>query len=244
MKAIKEFLEENVELGSINKILDVGFGRGEFTAMLLESIGKEREYVGIEVIDAAVESANENFKDEPVKVLKMDASNMEFEDNTFDMVCISNTLHHLENLSDVIEEMKRVVKPDGYLLIQEMVCDNQTEKQMTHVTLHHFSAKIDNYFGRYHGETYTRGQLDSLYSELGLSPYATTEYLMHELYPIEDERSVVENIVKSMRKGLERIDDAKIRQQLSDEFEGFANKIIETGFESATETLVLLQQTK
>jgi len=241
MKVIKEFLESNVQLSKMSKVLDVGFGRGEFTAMLLDSCGRDKEYIGIELIDAAVDAANENFKDEPVKVLKMDASDMSFEDNSFDLVCLSNTLHHLSNREDVISEMKRVVKPDGYILIQEMICDNQTEKQMTHVTLHHFSAKIDRFFGRHHEETFTRTQLDNLYEELELLPFAKTEYLMHEIYPIEDEESVVKNIVSSMRKGIDRVEDLEFHQTLLEEFEGFADDLIKTGFESATETLYLLR---
>jgi ubiquinone/menaquinone biosynthesis C-methylase UbiE len=54
-----------------------------------------------------------------VTFLEMDTECLKFEDDTFDAVCISYSLHHLENIDRVSAEMKRVLKPDGILLFRK-----------------------------------------------------------------------------------------------------------------------------
>lgn len=46
---------------------------------------------------------------------------LSFEDNTFDLVTCFGTLHHIPNVTFVLEELIRVVKPGGHLLIREPI---------------------------------------------------------------------------------------------------------------------------
>ncbi|WP_456376524.1 class I SAM-dependent methyltransferase [Lutibacter sp.] len=46
---------------------------------------------------------------------------LSLEDNTFDLITCFGTLHHIPNVSFVLAEMIRVLKPDGYLLIREPI---------------------------------------------------------------------------------------------------------------------------
>lgn len=45
------------------------------------------------------------------------AESISFDDNHFDVLTSINSLDHVDKLNDVIAEMKRVVKPGGYILI-------------------------------------------------------------------------------------------------------------------------------
>jgi ubiquinone/menaquinone biosynthesis C-methylase UbiE len=54
---------------------------------------------------------------------------MEFESGSIDLVSLSNTLHHLPIKEKVLSGIKRVLKPRGIVLINEMICNNQSEKQ-------------------------------------------------------------------------------------------------------------------
>jgi ubiquinone/menaquinone biosynthesis C-methylase UbiE len=46
---------------------------------------------------------------------------MPYEDNKFDIITCFGTLHHIPNVSFVMSELKRVLKPGGYLLIREPI---------------------------------------------------------------------------------------------------------------------------
>lgn len=47
----------------------------------------------------------------------MDAENLKFEDNTFDMVCSYGVLHHTPDTQKAIDEIHRVLKPNGKVII-------------------------------------------------------------------------------------------------------------------------------
>jgi ubiquinone/menaquinone biosynthesis C-methylase UbiE len=44
-----------------------------------------------------------------------------FPSNSFDLITIFSTLHHIPNVTFVLQEIFRVLKPDGYLLLREPV---------------------------------------------------------------------------------------------------------------------------
>lgn len=46
---------------------------------------------------------------------------LSFDDNTFDLVTCFGTLHHIPNVNFVLEELIRIVKPGGHLLIREPI---------------------------------------------------------------------------------------------------------------------------
>ena len=46
---------------------------------------------------------------------------MAFEDNQFDVITCFGTLHHIPNVTFILNEMTRVLKPGGYMLIREPI---------------------------------------------------------------------------------------------------------------------------
>ena len=125
------------------KVLDVATGNGGFIHFLLDGLQDYEEIIGIDTKEGLESSFEEQFAEKPVRYQKMDAARMEFTDESFDTVCISNSLHHMPDLNSTLREMLRVLKLGGQLIIHEMYSDGQTETQMTHVGLHHWWAAID-----------------------------------------------------------------------------------------------------
>jgi SAM-dependent methyltransferase len=151
------------------RILDAATGRGNFISILVDSLEDYGEIIGIDSVDMPIEAARANFKQDNIKFLRMDAGHMEFESCSYDMVCISNSLHHLPDLSGTLTEIKRVLKPGGLYIINEMYSDNQSEAQLTHVYMHHWWAEIDRGLGISRGNTFTRQEIVDIAGGLGFT---------------------------------------------------------------------------
>lgn len=148
------------------KILDVGTGNGDFIGFLKHVLKSFDSFVGIDLNEEELKKAIKEYGT-IAEFKKMNAEKMDFPDNTFDIVSIASSLHHLERPEKVLKEMFRVVKPQGYLIIQEMYSDlTQTEAQLATSQAHHFCAKIDSLLGEYHRVTYTREEIKKMVSIL------------------------------------------------------------------------------
>lgn len=118
----KRFAANNfpLEWFSGKKCLDVGCGGGRYT-MAMARLGAEM-CVGVDIgelsiIDARRRAEERNLKNVRFEVLS--ATNLPFEDETFDCVIFSGVLQHLANPITVLNEISRVLAPGGmvYLLV-------------------------------------------------------------------------------------------------------------------------------
>lgn len=219
---------------SANRILDVATGGGSFIHFLLEGLQDYAEIIGVDNNERAEAVFAESFRENPkVHLQMMDAQHLDFDDSSFDLVCISNSLHHLDPIP-VLNEMKRVLRPNGLLLISEMYRDGQTETQMTHVHLHHWWAAVDTVNGIVHNETYTRQELLDLVSELNLKDLKT--------FDLTDLREDPKNpdTLKELEPVFERyLQRAEGHPELQARGKELKTRVKEIGFHGAT-TLVVL----
>jgi ubiquinone/menaquinone biosynthesis C-methylase UbiE len=155
------------KLGTISggRVLDVGTGGGAFIDTLIKTLKGYDSFVGIDYCPSEssredMESAKKKFEGKPVSFLEMNAENMDFDDDTFDTVSISYSLHHLSNVDKVMAEMKRVLRPGGTFILQEVCCDgDQTEAQKADKLQHEWGAKIDTLLGITHNKTFARQRI-------------------------------------------------------------------------------------
>lgn len=101
------------------RVLDYCCGLGA-TAIRVAGLGAEA--YGIDISDAEVETARKNAEEAGVSdrahFSVMDAENMTFEDNSFDVIICSGVLHHLE-LNAAFPELARVLRPSGQIIAIE-----------------------------------------------------------------------------------------------------------------------------
>jgi ubiquinone/menaquinone biosynthesis C-methylase UbiE len=220
---------------SVERVLDVATGSGGFIHFLLEGLKDYSEIIGVDVKESAASTFEEAFKDKPnIHFQVMDAAYLDFESESFDLVCISNSLHHLDDPQAVLRQMERVLRPGGHLLVSEMYCDGQTETQMTHVHLHHWWGAVDTVNGVTHHETYRREELAELVSGLGLKETA--------LYDLSDPSEDPKNpeISEELNPVFERyIQRAEGHPDLQARGEELRQRVAEIGFHSAS-TLVII----
>ena len=87
--------------------MDVGCGNGYFTVPW----SKLCETMGLDYSEAMLKLNPHN------KLVCGDVNKLPFEDNTFDIVFCSNLLHHVDDVANVLNEMRRVSKK--YVIISE-----------------------------------------------------------------------------------------------------------------------------
>ena len=219
---------------SATRVLDVATGSGNFIHFLVEGLNDYVEIIGVDNNERAETAFIESFKENPkVNFQKMDAGHLDFADSSFDLVCISNSLHHLDP-RPVLHEMIRVLRPGGYLLISEMYRDAQTETQMTHVHLHHWWAAVDMVNGVTHHETYTRQEILDLVSELQLKEPKTFD--LSDLSGDPKNPEIITELEPVFERYIQRAEGHPELQKRGEELQ---IRVKEIGFHGAT-TLVVL----
>jgi len=151
------------------KVLDVATGSGNFIDTLMKTLKNYDCFVGIDISRKSLESAEKRFREQPVKLMEMNAESLEFNGESFDTVCMAYSLHHLERIDKVLAEMHRVLKLGGSLIIQEEFFDgNQTIAQNTNLLQHAWEAQIDSLLGEIHNTTLTKHKIKEIISNLQL----------------------------------------------------------------------------
>jgi 2-polyprenyl-3-methyl-5-hydroxy-6-metoxy-1,4-benzoquinol methylase len=93
-------------------VLEIGVGNGSHAQLLAEHA---KSFTGIDLTEYAVKSTSERLRVFGLAgtVERMDAEQMEFADNSFDVVWSWGVIHHSANTRKIIEEMHRVLRPGG-----------------------------------------------------------------------------------------------------------------------------------
>lgn len=96
-----------------DKILDAGCGLGYFTDML-SNYGAY--CIGIDIDRLCIEYCRRYMKGDYLAV-DLSQSPYPFPDNHFDKILCSETLEHIEDNGIVLQELRRILKPKGTLLV-------------------------------------------------------------------------------------------------------------------------------
>lgn len=95
-------------------VLEIGCGTGLFTRLVYQR--SKAKITATDLSEDLLEEAREKFPDG--NFLRDDAMNMQFRNESFDVVFGSSILHHL-NLKKSAEEIYRVLKPGGRMVFAE-----------------------------------------------------------------------------------------------------------------------------
>ena len=149
-------------------VLDIGCGSGDFVSVLTTVFPEGTKITGIDPSEEALAGARRQFAPGNIEFLQMDGEQIGFPDNSFDVVSISFALHHLADVSKTLFEMKRVVKPDGWLIINEIISEVQNEAQENQKMLHHLKSFTDRLNGIPHRETYSTAEVLEIIASNGM----------------------------------------------------------------------------
>ncbi|MBI9009044.1 MAG: class I SAM-dependent methyltransferase [Tenericutes bacterium] len=237
MDKLKKFLETIPN----SKILDVGTGRGSFISLIDQLYKDYEKIVGIDISDASVKMASKYFEgNQKIKIIKADINNCDFPDEHFDLVCLSNSLHHLEDKAKTFQSMERLVKKGGYLLFNEMMKDHLNKLQTSHLLLHHFAAKIDRELGRVHGETYNRLEIVEIVKQY--TKFSVIEFWDMEVPKEEMKEEDVIGFSETVDRILSQIQDESIKEKYLEEANEIKEYILQNSVQACTQLLIILNR--
>jgi SAM-dependent methyltransferase len=234
------------------KVLDIGTQHGDFISAMMKSMKNYEAFVGIDISEKDLEKARESFRDDPVEFELMNAEELLFDDDSFDTVCLSYSLHHLENVQVVLQEMMRVLRPGGHLIVQEMFSDDdQSDAKLTQILTHHLDAKLDRMSGIPHFEAFSRQQLKDIVNGLGMSRvefYESTWPLKcldcDDMQKCEDPKSEynMEHGREDINESLQRAKDHSSTDDIQNEAELLLQRLESTGYHNASQLFFICEK--
>ena len=117
-KAVREIVDCKEPLS----VLDVACGTGDFTIEIAQKAAKGSSITGIDLSEGMMSVGRKKVAAAGVEALleRGDCEALKYSDNTFDRVSVGFGVRNFEHLLKGLEEMCRVLKPGGKLVILEL----------------------------------------------------------------------------------------------------------------------------
>ncbi len=116
------------------RVLDAACGEGYGTRLLS---ARARHVVGVDIDAGSIEHAQARYGSDGLEFTRADCCDLPFEDDSFDRVVSFETIEHLSDQTGLIRELRRVLHPDGFLLMSSpdkaVYSDEQGANNVFHV---------------------------------------------------------------------------------------------------------------
>jgi len=116
------------------RVLDAACGEGYGANLLAAAAGS---VTGVDISDQAIEHARARYPAENLEFRVADCLQLPFDEGTFDCIVSFETLEHLEDHRGLLSEFRRVLAPEGFLLLstpdKAVYTDQQQNRNEFHV---------------------------------------------------------------------------------------------------------------
>lgn len=216
-------------------VLDAATGRGEFITTLKKYLKSYTQIIGVDASERSVDYAQKLFPENDVEIFRMNLEDLQFDDNYFDVVCTSNSLHHLEHIEIVFAELLRVMKPGSLLILTEMYRDGeQTPAQETHIMMHHWLAEADRMNGIFHQSTFTKAELEKLAKALPLKKLEIVDFYI----PVDNPFKNCETLMSNCKETIKRLENIPGSEDLLAEGYSLLARLKDIGCASASRLMI------
>ena len=128
---ISEFAFKCVDVGTNDRILDIGCGGGVNIEKFLKLTDNNVD--GIDYSDVSVkESAKRNQKaigDKRCRIIQADVSKMPIDDEVYDLVSAFETIYFWLDIENTFKEVLRIIKPGGQFMIAQGTDGNHPDDE-------------------------------------------------------------------------------------------------------------------
>lgn len=100
-------------------VLELGCGNASLWLRNIDRIPKNCKITLTDISEGMIEDARQNLGEysKKFKFNQADAQNIPYEDNSFDLVIADHIIYHISDKQKALSEIKRVLKPHGYLYL-------------------------------------------------------------------------------------------------------------------------------
>lgn len=109
----------------IDTALEIGCGNGTGTR-IIKKMFSPGKIVAIDLDERMIKKAKQRNTDESIVYHVMDASTLAFDDDSFDAIFDFGIIHHIPDWKACIQELGRVLKPGGEILLEDMSIESFT----------------------------------------------------------------------------------------------------------------------
>jgi ubiquinone/menaquinone biosynthesis C-methylase UbiE len=106
------------------EVLDIGTGTAQIPILMLDRRPGLR-ILGVDLAAEMLRVATHNIARagyaEQCRVQRLDAKALRLADRRYDLVMCNSTVHHIPDPSAIFREMARLVKPDGAVIVRDLV---------------------------------------------------------------------------------------------------------------------------
>ena len=168
----KEYIENTITPNA--KVLEIGCGTGR---TIFDILSLTQDIVGIDHDPKVVQEAAANLAAYPsVKIIQADAIDLPFDNECFDLVlCMWSFVNFGDKRSTILEEMKRVLKPWGKIIISAFSETALEERMKVYESIHIKIKKIEDWIVYFDdviddniSEQFTREQLEEIFTSADL----------------------------------------------------------------------------
>ena len=122
-KSVAEQMAEYYHLEAGQRVLDIGCGKAHLLYELTQVV-PGIEVIGVDISEYAITHTIEDIQ--PFLV-KGEAQNLSFEDNSFDLVISLNALHNLRvyDLKKALQDIERISRKNSYIVVESFRNDRE-----------------------------------------------------------------------------------------------------------------------
>ena len=112
---------EMLAISDGDRVLDVACGPGNFTRAFADAAGRDGVVVGLDASATMLAQAARERPGDGVEYVRASATDLPFDDGTFDAVCCFAALYLIEDPLRAVEEIARVLAPGGRVALLSSV---------------------------------------------------------------------------------------------------------------------------
>lgn len=120
----RKYAIRRARIASGMKVLDVCCGTAEFTLEIAQKVGSGGHVTGLDFSEQMLAVGEQKVKESDCKpqitLIQGNAMELPFADNSFDAATVGWGLRNVPDIDQVLQEMRRVVRPGGWIVSLDM----------------------------------------------------------------------------------------------------------------------------